>query len=122
MTLKLKQKIRFISLSLLCLAQTISATVVDFPDDVTAFLADREVCNHWRGEDGYDAERQADIDWAICTTCQGTDTKLSLLKKKYRGNKDVLEKLNQLEPKIEPEDKAATKEFCKKTRKPAYQK
>ncbi|MDO8651015.1 MAG: hypothetical protein Q7R66_02360 [Undibacterium sp.] len=28
-----------------------------FPKDVSVFLAERESCDHFRGEDGYDKER-----------------------------------------------------------------
>ncbi|MFZ6861627.1 hypothetical protein ACO0K7_03250 [Undibacterium sp. Ji67W] len=122
MILRSKQKIAFLSLLLIFSTQTLSAIPSKLPDDVAAFLIKREACDHWRGEEGYDAERQADIDWAICTTCPGTDAKLSFLKKKYRNNKVISEKLNQLWPVVEPEDKEATKEICKKVRKPAYQK
>ncbi len=92
----------------------------EFPKDVAAFLAERESCDHWRGEPGYDDERQADINWSICQSCRGTDAKLAGLKKKYRGSKLVTEKLGEFESQIEPKDKAAAKRFCSGTRKPKW--
>lgn len=90
------------------------------PEDVQRLLADREACDHWRGEDPYDAERKAAIDWAVCHSCTGTDAKLAALKKKYRNNAAVMEKLNAQFEKVEPEDRAAARRLCQSTRKPAW--
>ena len=92
------------------------------PNDVSAFLKLRESCEHWRGEYGYDEARQSDIDWSICKSCQGTDAKLAKLKRKYKNQERILLKLNELESEIEPKDKSATREFCMKTKKPAWHK
>ncbi|MFZ6647696.1 hypothetical protein ACO0LO_18380 [Undibacterium sp. TJN25] len=62
----------------------------EFPKDLAVFLAERESCDHWRGEPGYDDERQADINWSVYRTCSGTDSKLADLKKKYRGKANIL--------------------------------
>ena len=117
-TFNRKMKLIVVLLSTVVLNNPVWAS--DFPEDVATFLADRESCDHWRGEDGYDAERRADIDWSICISCTGTDKKLALLKKKYRDNILIIEKLNELEPKIEPKNKAKAKLFCSKTRKPSW--
>jgi len=93
-----------------------------FPRDVREFLASRESCDHWRGEDGYDEERKAEIAWATCEACQGTDAKLAGLKRKYRTNARIIEKLREFDPKIEPDNKVAAREFCRSTRKPEWQK
>ncbi|GHT91120.1 hypothetical protein AGMMS49545_06330 [Betaproteobacteria bacterium] len=77
-----------------------------------------ESCDHWRGESGYDKERQAEIDWATCQSCQGTDAELARLKKKYKADAQVMEALNELEVEIEPKDKVAAKRFCVSTKKP----
>ena len=98
-----------------------AAETVGLPAKVAAFLERRESCDHWRGERGYDKERQADIDWAMCQACPGTDAQLARLKKKYAANKAVMQKLSEIEPNIEPEDKAAAQRFCSKTRKPKWQ-
>jgi hypothetical protein len=88
------------------------------PNEVATFLEERDSCDHWRGEEGYDKERRAEIDWSICHSCPGTDSKLAVLKKKYRADKVTMDKLAKLEPKIEPDDKAATRRFCRSLKKP----
>ncbi|MDY7539444.1 hypothetical protein QN372_02655 [Undibacterium sp. RTI2.1] len=94
------------------------AAISEFPKDVTAFLTARESCDHWRGEPGYDEERQADINWFVCQSCTGIDLKLAELKKKYRRSKSVMEKLGEFELQVESKNKAAAKQFCSNTRKP----
>ena len=108
-------------LALLCICVPASGTDA-LPKDVSSFLKLRESCDHWRGEYGYDEERQADINWSVCQSCPRTDAKLAKLKHKYRGNEKVLEKLNKLEPEIEPKDKSEARRLCKKTRKPEWYK
>ena len=116
--LKLKAKRSITLLLTAFLSMPVGAS--DLPKDVVKLLESRESCDHWRGEEGYDAERKADIAWAICASCTGTDEKLALLKKKYRDNKSVMDKLNELEPNVESKDKAEAKLSCSKTRKPAW--
>mgnify|MGYP000517611529 CR=1 FL=1 len=70
------------------------------PADVARYLERRESCDHWRGEDGYDAERQAYIKWATCQSCPGSDAGLATLKRKYAENPRVLAAL--LEDAREP--------------------
>jgi predicted metal-dependent hydrolase len=84
------------------------------PKDVSGFIEQREACDHWRGEYGYDEERQAEIDTAVCETCVGTDERLAKLKQKYRGKKEIISKLDAFEPDIEPEDTSQTTAFCKR--------
>ncbi|BCM25372.1 hypothetical protein [Methyloradius palustris] len=98
----------------------ISSAETPLPTDVSSFLELRESCDHWRGEYGYDKDRQSDIDWSICQSCPGTDAKLAKLKRKYKNQESVMIKLNDLESKIESKDKAATLKFCKTTRKPEW--
>lgn len=85
------------------------------PTEVSSFIDQREACDHWRGEYGYDEERQADIDYAVCQSCVGTDARLAKLKQKYLGKNEVLKRLEEFEPDIEPEDNSKTVEFCKMT-------
>lgn len=91
------------------------------PKEVQDFVTRRESCDHWRGEDGYDAERQKDIDWSLCQACTGTDAELTRLKRKYRGSVPVTQALAGFEPRIEPADKAARARFCQTTRKPDWE-
>ena len=111
--------LRVFIVSLVFVTAQVSAET-PLPKDVQRLLADREACDHWRGEEPYDAERRAAIDWAVCHSCTGTDAKLAALKKKYRNNTTVMEKLNAQSEKVEPEDQASTRQFCKSTRKPAW--
>jgi hypothetical protein len=94
------------------------AAIKEMPKDVATFLEKRESCDHWRGEEGYDKERRAEIDWSLCQSCPGTDSKLALLKKKYRDDKAMMDKLAEFESEIEPVDKAATSRFCRSLKKP----
>lgn len=87
------------------------------PKDVATFVEERESCDHWRGEPGFDKERQAEIDRSICDACTGTDAKLAALKKKYRASKTVTAKLGEFASAIEPTEKAAAKRFCQNTLK-----
>lgn len=117
--LKMKRLLLFAALTSLFHGLACSS---ELPRDVAQFLKKREACDHWRGESGYDDERQADIDWSICQSCPGTDTALVRLKRKHQSNPAVLSRLQELEDEIEPKDKAAAQRFCKATRKPAWQK
>lgn len=113
---------RMISVAALCGILHLSAWAAPqlLPKDVASFIVDREGCDHWRGEPGFDKERQADIDWSVCDSCTGTDAKLAALKRKYRADKVVMAKLGEFEATIEPKDKAAAKQFCQTTRKPDW--
>jgi len=99
------------SLVLLCFCGAASAGNA-LPKDVTLFVEQREACDHWRGEYGYDSARQADIDRAVCESCVGTDDKLAKLKRKYQGKQAILQKLEAFEADIEPEDTSQTAAFC----------
>ena len=108
-------------IALLLFAAASVCHAAPLPKDVTDFLSTRESCDHWRGEEGYDDERKAEIAWATCQTCQGTDAKLAGLKRKYRTNVKIIEKLSEFESKIEPDDKAAARAFCRNTKRPEWQ-
>jgi hypothetical protein len=82
------------------------------PADVVQYVERRESCDHWRGEDGYDQARQAEIKQALCQSCPGSDAGFVRLTKKYKTNKRVLARLADFEPKIEPETAAERKTLC----------
>lgn len=84
------------------------------PKEVSSFIKQREACDHWRGEYGYDEERQAGIDVAVCETCVGTDERLAKLKRKYKAKQGIITRLKEFEADIEPEDNAVNAAFCKK--------
>ena len=71
------------------------------PPDVARFVARRDGCDHFRGEEPYDEERRKFLHQQMLELCVGTDSQLAELKKKYRTNKAVTAKLNEYEPQIE---------------------
>jgi hypothetical protein len=80
----------------------VKVSAAEFPTDVKTFLANREQCDHFRGEEAYDEARGAEIDKALDTYCTGTDAALKKLRVKYRkGPPDVAKALAALEDTIE---------------------
>lgn len=87
-------------------AQSVTAAteVPDLPIDVQRYLDRRASCDHWRGEDGYDADRAHEIRIGICKSCGGSDVGLDFLKKQHAHDPVVMEQLSGIDPSIE--DKA----------------
>ena len=83
------------------------------PNDVLKYTERRDSCDHWRGEAGYDEERKAEIDWAACQSCPGSDSGLARLKAKYKSNAAVMARLADYELRIEPLDARARAKICK---------
>jgi curli biogenesis system outer membrane secretion channel CsgG len=79
-------------------AATASASL---PADVAAFRASRESCDHFRGEEPYDATRKAEIARELDKHCKGTDARLAALRTKYAGQPAVLGSLKDFEDRIE---------------------
>ncbi|PHP16666.1 hypothetical protein CG471_26810, partial [Sphingobium sp. IP1] len=75
-----------------------------FPREVTAFMVDRDSCDHFRGEEPYDAERRAYIEESVAELCSGTDAKLALLRKRYEKMPDVISALSSYDARIEGEE------------------
>jgi hypothetical protein len=71
------------------------------PADVARFVERRDGCDHFRGEEPYDDERRRFLEQRIRKLCIGTDRTLANLKKKYRDDRPVMDRLNAYEPKIE---------------------
>jgi hypothetical protein len=73
------------------------------PKDVEQFIAKRENCDHFRGEipDPAEKQRMREVERAIQKWCKGTDKRLARLKKKYAGNAEVVNRLDNFEPDIE---------------------
>jgi hypothetical protein len=74
------------------------------PRDVRNFIADREGCDHMRGEvpDPSDRQRMNALKQEMDQLCKGTDRKLAQLKKKYRAVPSVTKRLNEFDENIEP--------------------
>jgi hypothetical protein len=71
------------------------------PEDVVRFIERRDACDHFRGEEAYDAKRREFLEQQTLKLCVGSDKQLAGLKKKYAGNKAVITKLNDYEAEIE---------------------
>ena len=68
-----------------------SVVAVAAPRDVANYVDRREGCNHWAGEEGYDAARRAEINKAIADLrCTALDRDEGILRHRYRHNPAVL--------------------------------
>ncbi|MEC3910533.1 hypothetical protein U5A82_08560 [Sphingobium sp. CR2-8] len=76
-------------------------SALPFPQEVTSFMVDRDGCDHFRGEQPYDAERRAYIAENIAELCQGTDARLAMLRRRYAGDRSVTAALKGYEAHIE---------------------
>src|SRR5262245_35504633 len=71
------------------------------PQDVQRFQKNRDLCDHFRGEEGYDADRRKFLAEQVKTYCTGTDASLNSLKQKYKDDKMISNTLNKYEERIE---------------------
>ena len=79
------------------------------PSEVVAFVADRDACEHFRGEpiegDSQEqVERRAFVQESLDIYCSGTDHRLAALRKRYAGNPAVMSALVGYEQVIEAPD------------------
>ena len=76
------------------------------PNDVRQFIAQRDACDHFRGElsGPEEAERMREVTGQIEKRCRGTDRRLHSLKKKYGSDAKVKKRLNVYDEQIEPRD------------------
>jgi hypothetical protein len=77
-----------------------------FPPEVEAFIADRDACDHFRGEphegnSPEQIERREFVFQSLEIFCPGTDRRLAALKQRYKDNREVMKRLNAYEEKIE---------------------
>jgi hypothetical protein len=71
------------------------------PSDVSAFVEKRDNCDHFRGEEAYDAERGAFLKKALEESCAGTDAELKSLRNHYKTNITAIKALKKYEDTIE---------------------
>lgn len=71
------------------------------PDEVRDFVARRDQCDHFRGEEASSEKRQAYLDEQLKKYCAGTDAQLAQLKKKYAGQPAVGKALARFDARIE---------------------
>jgi len=80
----------------------LAATATDaLPSDVLAFIARRDQCDHFRGEEAYDAKRAAFLAAALQRTCHGSDRALATLRQQHAGNAAVQAALKDYDDHIE---------------------
>jgi hypothetical protein len=81
------------------------------PPDVQSFIEQRDICDHFRGEPydgpaaGDTAEQRQRREFVIASQqkyCKGTDKRLAELKRKYRDDSQVLDRLNGYDEQVEP--------------------
>ena len=53
------------------------------PADVQQFIVDHNDCEHWAGEEPYDAARRREIERGIAASCKGLDASAVTLRKRY---------------------------------------
>ena len=71
------------------------------PAAIVAFRERRDACDHFRGEDAYDAKRAAFLSAEIAKACAGTDKALEDLRQRHAGNARALAALKDYEDKVE---------------------
>ena len=78
-----------------------AASTGALPPDVLAFKIQRDSCDYFRGEDGYNAERREFLARALARSCTGTDQALALLRQRFSANAAVVTALKDYEDRIE---------------------
>ena len=53
------------------------------PADIQHFIVNHNDCEHWAGEEPYDAPRRREIDRGIAASCKGLDASAVTLRKRY---------------------------------------
>jgi len=76
------------------------ALAAELPRDVAAFVARRDRCDHFRGEESDDPARRRTILRGL-EACRGTDAELARLKRRHAGDRDVRARLDRYEPEVE---------------------
>ena len=77
------------------------AACAALPHAIEAFVERRESCDHFRGEDPYDAGRAAFLDARFREFCEGTDADLRALKRKYALEAEIMAVLARYEASVE---------------------
>ena len=73
-----------------------SALADALPQDAARYIDRREGCNHWAGEEGYDAARRAEINKAIDDLrCTALDKDERVLRHRYRHNPVALQAIKK---------------------------
>ena len=76
------------------------------PSEVRAFIEERNLCDHFRGEPSEgdspeEVERRQFLIDSLDIYCAGTDRRLAALKRRYKANPAVMRRLNEFEEHLE---------------------
>ena len=70
------------------------------PDEIKTFIEQRESCEHFLGEEGYDQERKNLLGTQTTKYCAGTDERLAQLRAKYSKNPAASKALKHFDSKL----------------------
>lgn len=76
--------------------------------EARSFIIRRQGCDHFRGEPGYDEERQKFLNAQTKKLCTGTDDELIRLRRKYADHAATIKALAEFEDCIEYESSCST--------------
>jgi hypothetical protein len=89
----MKMRAAVFLLTTMAVAPALAAAI---PHDVARYADRREGCNHWAGEEGYDAGRRAQINKAIADLkCTALDRDERVLRHRHRHNPGVLRQIRK---------------------------
>ncbi|MBB3832693.1 hypothetical protein FHR55_000859 [Xanthomonas arboricola] len=71
------------------------AGLCGMPDDVRALVDDYDTCEHFAGEEPYDADRRHEIEVAVAQFCTPAPARLAKLMQQYRNDAHIIEWLRQ---------------------------
>lgn len=76
------------------------------PSEVRAFIEERTICDHFRGEpfegdSPEQVERREFLFDSFDIYCAGTDKRLAALKRRYKDNPAVMRRLSEFEERVE---------------------
>lgn len=76
------------------------------PSEVRAFIEERKICDHFRGEpfegdSPEQVERREFLLDSFDIYCAGTDKRLAALKRRYKDNPAVMRRLSEFEERVE---------------------
>jgi hypothetical protein len=77
------------------------AAAPPLPVEIVAFRKRRGECDHFRGEEAYDARRAAFLAAEVRRTCAGTDRALADLRRRHARDARALAALKDYEDRIE---------------------
>lgn len=68
---------------------TPAPAIATLPGDVRRFIARYDECQHWMGEEPYDADRKREIERGVAKSCKNIDPTGDRLKRRYARNEGV---------------------------------